>query len=328
MPTARRHHTVPNFYLKGFATTGAEPTIGTVGLKDGRRFRSATSNATVWRNFYSIVGHPAGEDVFEQALSEIEGKAAGVIRQVAEGVWPLPTEEREILATFIAFQFLRGPDTRASLSQMESGLARVMFTAMGKEGLTREFERMGKEVDEETLDKLLVQAADPDGLKMQTTPLGHIVQILELVPSILPFIIGRPWLLYRFERKTLLTCDTPVSLIRNPNFAEIEMGVGVFTAWGITVPLTRNIGLLLSDPTPTFEGITDEAEKRAVAESNATGVSDAEIPPTTAMAKLFNSHTIANTRQWLFHHPDDVGLVPDELPEPREQEVNFSGQPW
>ena len=44
----------------------------------------------------------------------------------------------------------------------------------------------------------------------------------------------------------------------------------------------------------------------------------------TAAANLFNGATTRNARQWIFHHPDDTHLVPEELPEPRKGDRS----PW
>ena len=42
------------------------------------------------------------------------------------------------------------------------------------------------------------------------------------------------------------------------------------------------------------------------------------------MAHFFNNHTIANARRWIFHHPDDAALLPDDLADLRgDSEVGF-----
>jgi hypothetical protein len=70
---SKRHHTVPNFYLKGFASDNSKPQIGVVSLSDAKRFVLPTKDATVQTNFYALPGHPDGDDVFEKELSNLEG---------------------------------------------------------------------------------------------------------------------------------------------------------------------------------------------------------------------------------------------------------------
>jgi hypothetical protein len=85
--------------------------------------------------------------------------------------------------------------------------------------------------------------------RVGTDEQGHINQMLELTPKLARYFLFRPWVLYRFSARSLLTCDTPVSLVPHLNgpMADAvapEEGVGLMTAWGITFPLTRKIGLL------------------------------------------------------------------------------------
>ena len=44
--------------------------------------------------------------------------------------------------------------------------------------------------------------------------LGHIEQIVRFLPQVFPYFAGRPWVLIEFERKSLLTCDTPLRLVQ------------------------------------------------------------------------------------------------------------------
>src|SRR5688572_11752443 len=155
MGVSKRHHTVPNFYLKGFGSPGSKPKIGAVSLGDGRRLVMPTSDATVWKNFYALDGHPDGADVFEKDLSQLEGDASAVIRKAVEGSWPLSREDREILGTFLTFQFLRGPDTRNSLGQMHGTVLSKVITQMGTDGVRDTLSKAGKEFDDDVVDRLV-----------------------------------------------------------------------------------------------------------------------------------------------------------------------------
>lgn len=321
MEVSKRHHTVPNFYLKGFGSTDSKPKIGAVSLDDGKRLVMPTSNATVRKNFYALDGHPDGADVFEKELSRIEGDASSVIRKAVEGTWSLSREDREILGTFLTFQFLRGPDTRAWMDQTHGTVLSKVIKHMGAEGVRKTLARSGKDVSDDVLDRLIQHAVEPDGITMKTTPAGHIRHILELVPELVRYFVGRPWVLVRFNRRKLFTCDTPVALVRDPEQEEVFAGVGLMTAWGISIPLTREVGLLLSNPMALVEEAADRKTPGELLEDVMSGRYDHEQVGSTKMAQLFNSHTIANARNWVFYHPDDAALIPDELPGLRDREV-------
>lgn len=323
--TKRRHHTVPNFYLKGFATAHRLPRIRAVDVHSGKRIVMSTGNATVQKNFYTLEGHPHGDDVFEEILSDLEGTTAAVFKKVVSGIWPLDSEDRNILATFLVFQLLRGQDARTSLDQMHGTLMSAVITQLGEDGVRNNLAKAGREVSDAAVKVLIKQAAQPDGLDVSITPLAHIENILDLVPSLIPYFVGRPWILFRFTSNKLLTCDTPISLISDEESTGFYQGVGLSNAWGISIPLTRDIGLLLGNPEPVWdeEQARGRRTKDQIAERVATGGYDHEQVDSTEMAQLFNGHTLSNARSWVFHHPDDADLVPDDLGTPRDREVEF-----
>ncbi|SCK09390.1 hypothetical protein H181DRAFT_00461 [Streptomyces sp. WMMB 714] len=91
------------------------------------------------------------------------------------------------------------------------------------------------------------------------------------------------------------------------------------TAWGITYPLTRKLGLLLSDPMVFADAIPVEAVR--------AGKCDLVKSGTTALEKFFNRITVASASQWLYHHPEDRGFMPEELPAPKPVTLHMSGGP-
>jgi hypothetical protein len=104
--------------------------------------------------------------------------------------------------------------------------------------------------------------------------------------------------------------------VSDPELEDVFAGVGVMTAWGIAVPLTREVGLLLSNPRPLIEETADQKTPTELMDEIVSGRHDHEQPGSTKWAHLFISHTIANARSWIFHHPDDADLLPDDLPGP------------
>jgi Protein of unknown function (DUF4238) len=113
----------------------------------------------------------------------------------------------------------------------------------------------------------------------------------------LPPILGRPWKLFRFQRRSLITCDSPVGLVAAPD-AETSQGVGFSTAWAITFPMTRRLGLVMGDITPLTEANVPLERVR-------TGGFDAAEQGTTIMQKFINESTMQSASEYLYHHPDD-----------------------
>lgn len=91
MAVAKRHHTVPQFYLRGFADEGQ---IGTVRLPGKVRFVQAVRKAASQANFYALKGHENGPDVVERLLAKVEGEAASLFEALVRGRWPLRAPAR------------------------------------------------------------------------------------------------------------------------------------------------------------------------------------------------------------------------------------------
>ncbi|OIQ94668.1 hypothetical protein GALL_233260 [mine drainage metagenome] len=304
----RRHHTVPRFYLEGFASGGQVRTVELPGVK---RFNQSTGNASAITDFYTLYdenGQPS--DVIEAAFGEIEQLVAPTLAGVIhKGVWPLAGADREAVAMWLAVQYVRGPDYRRQVEQISAAFSKMEISMGGRDALRATArERVGRDITDDELDVLWAQATSREGPPIELTALGHARQIGETLPEIYPYFYRRHWSVVRFARKSLLTCDTPVSLV--PDWHSPEEGVGLLTAWAIAVPLSRRVALLLKAPASDLEFETEP------------GDADVELPASTELARMFNQMTVSNARRWIFLHPDDEAVVDAfALHEPRHIEM-------
>ena len=279
---AKRHHTVPQFYLRGFAEGEM---LATVRLPGTQRFLQVVRKAASEINFYAVDGHEDGPDAFEKLLSTVEGEAARVLDSIIDGTWPLAPTDRTALAYFIAVQATRGPEQRRNMEYLRAQVARLELGYSGRAGTKDWVERnRGVSVSDEEADAIWDEATMPDGPPIRVAPIVHIEQIAAMSEHLLKYISGRPWSLVRFDSRSLITSDVPVGLVRNANDEQPWMGVGYMNAWGITFPLTRKLGLLMSDPMAFADEIPVEAVR--------DGMLDIRQAGTTALEKLFNAHTV------------------------------------
>ncbi|MEZ0350150.1 DUF4238 domain-containing protein [Mycobacterium sp. pR1184] len=282
---SRSHHTVPRFYLDGFADE--KGFVQVVRLPGDIRYPQSVQKVSVINDFYNVGTGPDRDAVEKLIGDEIEAPAAEILRKVlTQGLWPLDSEARAIFATFMAVQHLRGIRARRSLTEIVDAASKLVG---GKDGLPTE------------------PAARVEALKSI-----HIQSMLD-IENTAPYIFGRVWTLARLKDMKLLCCDTPISLVRHkhlPNYAP----VGMATAWFIVMPLSRTTGLLMSEPPPGDEHVEH------VSAGQYDGVID-EFPDEAALGDLFNKRTVRNARQCIYHHPGDANLVPNDLPEPNPQEI-------
>lgn len=215
----RGHHTVPRFYLNGFASEVHQ--LGAARLSSKKRFRLSTSDASVMRDFYNIASHAAPNAV-EDLLSDIEGYAAAVFRIVLDDrLWPLRADERAILSTFLALQRTRTPSHRRMVEEI-------------REITTRALKSMGRDD--------IVLPAELDEMDAKAV---HIQAMLNMEEHA-PYFFARRWQLVRFSRKRLLTSDTPAGLLPDPD-GPPDAGLGVGSAWIILFPMSPGLMMVAPD---------------------------------------------------------------------------------
>jgi Protein of unknown function (DUF4238) len=317
MSVAKRHHTVPQFYLRGFSS---DDQLVTVRLPGKQRFVQSIRKAAAEMNFYAVEGHEDGPDAFEKLLSSVEGEAAKVFRMIADGVWPLEPEDRGTVAYFIALQAVRGPEQRRNMEHLAAQVARLEIGYGGRAKVADWVQRnRGISVSEEQAGVIWQEATRPGGPPIRVQPIAHIEQIVELSEALLPYIVGRPWTLVRFDKRSLVTCDTPVGLVPHGDH-EPWSGVGFMTAWGVTYPLTRKLGLLMTDGMMLADaGVTVDRVQAGSFDHTESG--------TARMEKFFNQFTVGSASLWLYHHPEDERFLPDTLPQPSQVTMGMAGEP-
>jgi hypothetical protein len=313
--TAKLHHYVPQGYLRGFATS--QERIAVIPLDRSRAPYTPSVKNVAAQNHFHTVGEFDEPDEFEKVLSEVEGQAIAIIRNFASGAFPPSEENRWAFAHYMALQSVRGPDTRKTTEHIRATMVRMEVGAGGRKNVgTWIRNNLGFEPSPEQEQRIWEMATQPGGPPIKFSNLAHIQHAVATAVELTPYLATRPWTLVRFDRRSLITSDAPVSLIRRPD-DELWGGVGFATAWGITFPLTRKLGLLMSDPMAMLEGVGTESPRvKQARETVLAGRIDRIQSGTTAMEKLFNLHTAESAREYVFYHPDDERYVPGDLPEP------------
>lgn len=313
--SAKRHHHVPQFYLRGFADGDR---ITTVELPGKRRYLQSVRRTAAENDFYSIPDHPDGSDAFEKVLGSLESDAARVFAAIHAGEWPLSSEARWVLAEFIAVQVSRGPEQRRDMDRLAAYVTRLEIGHGGRANVNAWAQRqLGAELTSGEAELLWEQATQPAGPEIRHSARAHIQQMLQVSEQVHRIVSARPWALVRFSRRSLITCDRPVALIPRES-DEPWMGVGFMTAEGSVFPLTRRLALVMGDADPLMDRGVLAAEVRE-------GAFDGEIEGTTRFEKALNAATASNASLYLYHHPDDAHFVPSDLPQPRPVSIELSG---
>jgi uncharacterized protein DUF4238 len=124
MTAPRKHHTVPQCYLRPFAD--ADGRLWEYEKGTGRATRKRVEEVATEHDFYTLERPDGTLDlVLEETLSKIEGVAVAALRRLIAGETPSPTDHGDI-AYFMALQFVRTRSFRRGIAQRISGNIRGM----------------------------------------------------------------------------------------------------------------------------------------------------------------------------------------------------------
>jgi hypothetical protein len=125
----RRHHFVPQFYLRGFTSRQAPGQIFVYDKDTGSSLATSVKNAAVKRDYYRLNGVIEGDHspyVLEDAFSQNESKSKHILEKLISRD-SLTNDERAEWAVFMALLHLRGPAARMMAAE---AIAYASKTAM------------------------------------------------------------------------------------------------------------------------------------------------------------------------------------------------------
>ena len=267
-------------HLRRFANEDGQ--LIRVVLPGHHRHPISVNDATVENDFYTaVLEDGSSSDAAEDLFGRVESATAAALKRVVEQrIWPISGETREALALWTALQFLRSPAAR---KQKEEVIDAVLAAHLDHAGAVPETKR----------EQDLLSDAEYRGRILRNE---HLAGVFRLLPDAARGMMARGWWVVRFQRRSLMTSDSPVIPLAHP--ADRMRRAGFESADSIYVPLDRRAGLVM----------------------RGFRAPDREVPGTSKWALDMNYEVARNARRCVFHHPEhDISGVP--LPPPRDHEV-------
>lgn len=316
--TSRRHHFVPQGYLKGFAQQGKR--IYVIPLdKSRRRFSASVKDVALETDFYTLREPAIFEriDEAERQLSSLESLAIPLIRRIEKGHWRLSRSERVDLSRYIALQATRGPRPREQHEGFLNALEDRKDTFESPEAV-KAFADAYPEMNYPDFDAQVVwdNLRDPDHDFKSNLRLQHIQNTFGGAEREIPYIASRQWRFIYFNGAPLITSDSPffpIQFDREPTV----LNSTIQEVPALLFPLSRNVALLMGDR-PRFNPFMSRGAREAAmtkAEENANGKYDQGIRGVYAVAQHFNFMTLLFAHRYVYRHPDDSDLTPEVIQE-------------
>lgn len=236
-PEPRRHHFVPNFYLKRFANQKNQ--VIQYDRERRRGYSTSVTNCAVETDFYQLLS-PDGttSNDAEEFFSLLEAESSAVFRALdaAEILESGPeSHDRLTLAIYIAFQFLRTREARDLANQLGDLIYRgnLELALRGKTGeafVDELTELAGRSPTTAEIDAAKSFIADPTATKILPSFGELFPMMVTAALDVAPSIAVRPWTMLLASTPTFLTTDRPVTFWRDRQRRNPYTGVGLHNA--------------------------------------------------------------------------------------------------
>lgn len=217
--SARQHHYISQFYLKGFTKGRSKKSkLTVIDFKERKRFETNPRNVGGIRDFNRIEIEGIDPNAFESMLSEFEGKAAKALKSVEETL-TFDGDNKQIILNLIGLLALRTPLKREAWKNFEVSVIELMMEAtlsskkryesqvrqMQNAGIKANYE-VGYEAVKEFFNNKRYDIEIPTGRHLRTELVGF--------DAILPSLFDRKWALFKADAHSgpFITSDNPVSL--------------------------------------------------------------------------------------------------------------------
>jgi hypothetical protein len=234
---SREHHFVPRFFLAGFTLSGSKKDqVWESDVESGWQRPKKLKDVASRSDFYRVSAPGVDPAAVEKGLSQIETKAAPLIKQVAE-TSTLPTDpaEREALFFFLGMLAIRVPTERPRIREYRERLKAEMETLAGWEAGCR---RRG------IPSNYIAYAELKDAVENESNQNTYVLVMIKGAEIMNRALMGRRWRVLTSSAGRLVCSDRPVSFLESEPFGRILTSSAVARSdASIVVPLTRYVAL-------------------------------------------------------------------------------------
>ncbi len=308
----RRHHFIPQFYLRRFADERDRLAVVRFGEPCVPHL-AHVKNVAVVRDLYTTIDEEVGETVaVERILARADDEACRVIEGIALGTsFPPDVLDRGHFAGWLGLLYVRDPQSRRRMEALADQAFKLNFSLAREPEVARARLRGedAKEPSESDVQELIQLAGDLDDIEITPHQNDLVKIMLDSGVEIGRLLLDRHILLLRFPEPGLLLSDRPIVLYQRPGSRSPFSGVGPANADEIWLPLDRRTILVLHRDAELGDFTIDV--------------------PTSRQIDGFNQAIVAGAASELYCHPADLGRLEQlQLPDANQPLVHVSGVEW
>lgn len=249
---SRRHHYVPKFYLAGFTPSATpEDYLWIFDKKTRKSWKSKPQNVAFERDFFRADLPGFSPNIFENALSDFENKASGILKDLIKTASMPAGESFIILMNLIALMATRIPGFRDAisepLSEMGKFVLKMLVSSPDKyKAQVRKMKRGGIKALENVPYSRVKKFVESDEYKISVSRERLTGFQFECAGFIVPLLLKRNWTLAVIDNQkwSFITSDRPVVLMwakKMPEFWSAGFGV---PDTELIFPLSKRLALL------------------------------------------------------------------------------------
>ena len=265
----RRHHYIPQFYLRRFANNGKRLIrMPLPAHPPPSRKPTNVTNVAVMKDFYTVLTAKGESAVIENLLGVWDHDASECFKKLTDkDAWPISANLKFRMCFWFGLLSVRSPYFRRNVEALTDYLV--------------EFTNKNRKEDTAPIESKSIWGHQTDLINMMLSTACHLIETL----------IARRWqVLHLNSKEGLLLTDTGSFLVPGPSFR--ATGTGMANAAEVLIPLDRHHLLCMH----SFE----ELDERFVE-------LDPEASP--YLARHYNNLLISSAYQEVFCHQSDYDHV-------------------
>lgn len=235
MNIPKRHHYLPQFYLRNFTDNKGLLWVFDRGTNEYRQQHPV--NTALQNDYYTFRDKDEQKHAeIEELFSSIEGKAKPVIDKLDRGNI-ITLEEKEILASFISFQKTRVPDFEKTINELsEKGMKKIVqMNLSSKEGAESFIKKYKKDTGKKIEMEKLIDVARNNEYSIEFQREWSLPMILSIGKELSKYFVNMDWVFLQApQNSSFITCDSPFSLVPPDNHNSQSL-----YGFGLTTPGTK-----------------------------------------------------------------------------------------
>ncbi len=273
MNTPKRHHFLPQFYLRYF--TDSKNFLWEFD-RETKLYDQKSPYGSAWKKHYYRYKGKDGKmhtDIESGLFNHIETGAKPVIDKI-DARKPITEEEMGMVSLFVAFQHTRVPDfeklSNATSEAMIKALTKRRFSSVEKtKKIIEELNKAGVDVDNEVSPEEVYDFVQEEDYTVTMQHENYISTMLSLGTTIAEHLQQMEWIyLFAPPDSSCITSDSPFLLIPPKGYEKKHLfeGVGIATPGVIKMmPLTSHVCLSIGDVgTRVSSRVIDKKKVRAI----------------------------------------------------------------